>query len=317
VLRQLAAERSWLNDDHILMELKVRAQGFWKLLKETAKEFKEVDPFTLASSLAYTIIFAIPGVLIITILVASTFHDTDAVREALYGQAGGFIGADTSKDLQEMVNKAGTHKSGLFAKIVGIAALVISATTAFAALQNGLNKVWRVKAEPGRAILRYLLSRAVSLGLIAAFGFLLLVSMVLDTVLVSLAERLVGPSAERTWFFGGLAFLVSLAVITVVFGLVFKYLPDVRIKWRSVWTGALFTAVLFTIGKFLIGLYIAKTGAGDAYGAGGAVVIILLWGFYSSIILLFGAQYTYVAARAHGEQLAPVDHARATRSAGR
>jgi len=286
--------------------------GFWTRIKETATQFKKVGPLTEASSLAFTTIFAIPGVLIITLMVASTFYDSEAVQEALYSQAGGFIGERTSEDLRGMVQKAGTSKSGLFAKIMGIAALVTSATTAFASLQSSLNKIWRVEQEPGRAVWRYLLSRATSLGLIASFGFLLLVSMVLDTALVSIAERTGGAEEERTWFFAAVAFILSFGVITLVFSLVFKFLPDVRIRWRSVWTGALFTAALFTIGKFLIGLYIAKSGAGDAYGAGGAVIIIMLWVYYSSIILLFGAQYTYVVAQQHGEPVAPAKHARST-----
>jgi len=283
--------------------------SFWKMIKSTLSEFKKVDPMTEASSLAFTTIFAIPGVLIITLMVASTFYDPEAVHHALYSQAGSFIGADTAKDLEGMVKEAGKSSEGLFAKITGIFALVVSATAAFASLQKSLNKIWRVEPEPGRAILRYLLSRLVSLGLIAAFGFLLLVSMILETVLVAVADRLGGAAEERTWFFTILAVVVSYGVISLVFAIVFKFLPDVRIKWRSVWTGAFFTAALFTIGKFLIGLYIAKSGAGDAYGAGGAIIILLLWVYYASIILLFGAQYTNVAAREHGDAVVPAPHA--------
>lgn len=283
---------------------------FWIRIKATATQFKKVSPLTEASSLAFTTIFAIPGVLIITIMVASSLYDAEAVQKALYAQAGGFIGETTSEDLRGMVQQAGRSKSGLFAKIAGIAALVISATAAFASLQSSLNKIWRVEQDPGRAVVRYLLSRVTSLALIAAFGFLLLISMVLDAALVSLAERAGGATQERMWFFAPLAFLLSYGVITLVFSLVFKYLPDARIHWRSVWSGALFTAALFTIGKFLIGFYIAKSGAGDAYGAGGAVIIIMLWVYYSSLILLFGAQYTYVVAEQQGHRITPGKHAR-------
>ena len=213
-----------------------------------------------------------------------------------------------------MVRKADVSKTGLFAKIAGIAALVISATTAFASLQSSLNKIWRVEQASGRAVLSYLFSRATSLALIAAFGFMLLISMVLDTALVSVAERAGGAAEERSWFFAGLAVLMSYGVIMLVFSLVFKFLPDVRIRWRSVWSGAAFTAILFTIGKFLIGLYIAKSGAGDAYGAGGAVIIIMIWVYYSSIILLFGAQYTFVVAKQQGNPIEPGKHARLVES---
>lgn len=289
--------------------MKARLLEFWSRIKKSSTAFKEVDPLTEASSLAFTTIFAIPGVLIITVMVASAFYDTDAVQNALYTQAGGLLGASTSKDLQDMVQNAETSETGLFAKIMGIAALVLSATTAFASLQSSLNKIWRVEQKPGRAIVRYLLTRLTSLGLIAAFGFLLLVSMVLDTVLVAVADRLGGAAEERTILAAVLATLLSYGVIALVFGLIFKFLPDVRIRWRSVWVGALFTAALFTIGKFLIGLYIANSGAGDAYGAGGAVIIIMLWVYYSSILVLFGAQYTQVTANVHGERIVPAPHA--------
>ncbi|MEO8588666.1 MAG: YihY/virulence factor BrkB family protein [Flavobacteriales bacterium] len=286
-----------------------RILAFWTTLKDTALEFKKIDPLKEASSLAFTTIFAIPGVLIITLMVASAFYDADAVREALYTQAGGFIGAQTSQDLQGIVQKASATESGLFSKILGIGALALSATTAFAALQSSLNKIWRVEQEPGRAILRYLFSRLTSLALIGAFGFLLLISMVLDTALVAIAERAGKFLPGHAILVGIAGLILSLGVVTLVFALVFKFLPDVRVRWRSVWMGALFTAALFTLGKYLIALYIAKTGAGNAYGAGGAVIIIMLWVYYSSIILLFGAQYTFVAARKHGERIEPAPHA--------
>jgi membrane protein len=297
------------------MALKNVFAGFWSRMKKTVSEFKEVDPLTEASSLAFTTIFAIPAVLIITLMVASTLYDADAVQEALYSQAGGFIGEQTSKDLREMVRSAGEIRSGTFARVMGVAALVLSATTAFASLQSSLNKIWRVEQKPGRAVLRYLLSRLISLALIAAFGFLLLVSMVLDAILVGIADRVGGAEEERTWLVAALAFVLSYGVISLVFGLIFKYLPDVRIRWRSVWVGAFFTAALFTIGKFLIGMYIAKSGAGDAYGAGGAVIVIMLWAYYSSIILLFGAQYTNVTAKEHRERIEPAPHAARVKAA--
>jgi membrane protein len=282
---------------------------FWSRIKETFKQFSAVDPVTEASSLAYFTIFAIPGVLMLTLSVASTFYDTEAVHDALYTQAGSFIGESTSEDLQGMVKKASESKKGLLAKVVGIVALVISTTTAFASLQGSLNKIWQVERRPGHAVLRYLLSRAISFGLIAAFGFLLLVSMVLDAALAVVADNLGGTAADRIWLWSALAFALSYGVITLVFGLVFKFLPDARVKWRSVWMGAAFTAAVFTLGKFLIGLYIAKSGAADAYGAGGAVIILLIWVFVSSLILLFGAQFTYVVARENGNPIVPGKYA--------
>lgn len=283
---------------------------FRDTLRDSFKSFTEVDPFTEAGSLAYTTVFAIPGVLIIVLTIASFFYDPGDVREALYAEAGSFIGPDAAEDLEAMVSKASEQKSGGFGRIMGITALVVGATAAFAALQKSLNKIWRVEAAPGRAIVRYLLSRAISLGLIAAFGFLLLVSLVLDAVLVSVGERLGGFLPDSTILTGAMGLLLSFGVVTLLFASVFKFLPDVRVPWRSVWVGALFTSVLFSLGKYLIGLYIAKTGAGSVFGAGGAVVVIMIWIYYSSILVLFGAQYTQVAAYRHHDRIEPARQAR-------
>jgi membrane protein len=294
------------------MQLPRRLRSFWETLRESATAFKEVQPLTEAGSLAYTTVFAIPGVLLMVLAVASLFYDPGNVREALYTQAGSLIGPDTANDLETMVRKASEQKSGLLGRIMGIVALVFGATAAFAALQDSLNKIWRVEAEPGRAIARYLLSRAISLGLIAAFGFLLLVSLVLDAVLVSLGERLGGALPETSVLAGAAGLLLSFAVVSAVFAAVFKFLPDVKVPWRAVWTGALFTAVLFSLGKYLIGLYIAQTGAGSVFGAGGAVIVIMIWIYYSALLLLFGAQYTQVSAKRHHLQVRPARQAHFT-----
>jgi membrane protein len=221
------------------------------------------------------------------------------------------LGGSTIHDLKDMVASAGEQKSGTFARIMGVVALVLSATTAFVALQSSLNKVWRVEATPGRAVVRYLLSRLVSLGLIAAFGFLLLVSLVLETILVKTTDQMGGFLPDSTIVAVIAGFVVSFAVVTLVFASVFKFLPDVKVPWRYVWLGAMFTSVMFSLGKYLIGLYISKTGAGDAFGAGGAVIIIMLWVYYSAILLLFGAQYTQVSAEEGHARVVPTRQARA------
>ena len=281
--------------------MKSRLSRFWNALKASGKRFMEIDPLTEASSLAYTTIFALPGVFIIALTVASWFYDADDVREALYTQAGSMVGPETSKQLQSMVDNASETKRGIFARILGIVALVVSATAAFASLQGSLNKVWRVKAKSGRAVVRYLLTRAISLGLIAAFGFLLLVSLVVDSALVAAGERIGGIADEGSVVMAVAALIISFAIVTCIFAMIFKFLPDVKIEWHAVWVGALFTSALFSLGKYLIGIYIAQTDAGSAYGAGGAVIIIMIWVYYSSLILLFGAQYTqYVTVRDDG-----------------
>ncbi|MBL7953215.1 MAG: YihY/virulence factor BrkB family protein [Flavobacteriales bacterium] len=286
-----------------------RVRHFWNTLKRTGREFFQGEPMTEAGSLAYTTIFALPGVLIMALMVASTFYDEGAVREALYGQAGALIGNNTAKDLESIVQSANRPKSGDLARVLGVIALAVSATTLFASLQSSLNRIWGVKQKPGKAVVRYLLTRLTSLALIGSFGFLLLVSLILDAAMVAVGERLGAWLPASTVLVGVLSLCISFAVVTTVFAMVFKFLPDMRIAWRTVWSGALFTAALFTVGKYLIGLYIAKTGAGDAYGAGGAVIIIMLWVYYSAILTLFGAQFTFVTAKEHGERMKPLPHA--------
>ena len=287
------------------MKFKQRLQSFWGNLNTAAKEFGRIDPFTQAGFLAYTTIFALPGVIIIVVAIAGFFYDADQVQKAIYTQFGSFIGGDTTAQLERIVDKAGRERSGTLAKILGVLALVVSSTAAFAALQRGLNKVWRIEPVKGRAVLRYLGARMLSLGMIAAFGFLLLMSLVVDAVLVNIGAQVGNWLPAEDVLFGILGAVASFAVVTLVFALVFKVLPDAKVPWHSVWVGALFTAVLFTLGKFLIGLYIAKSGAGDAYGAGGVIVIVMLWAYFSTLILLFGAQYTYVSSGAAARRAQP------------
>lgn len=289
--------------------------GLWSVLKKTANAFIDSDPFGQAGAIAYSTVFALPAVLILTLVGASLFYDPAEVREALYGQAGSLIGMNAAMQLQSMVEATRTEASSILARIIGIGALVFSATSVFISVQTSLNRVWKVKPVPGKAVVKYIISRLLSLALIACFGFLLLVSLVLDTVMVAVSERL------EIWFSGasvvliaGLNILLSFAIIAFVFGMVFKLLPDAHVKWRDVRHGAVLTALLFTVGKYLIGLYIGTSNVDDAYGAAGTLIIILLWVYYSSIILLFGANFTHQAALASGRTVHASEHAQPERT---
>ncbi|MBP6312119.1 MAG: YihY/virulence factor BrkB family protein [Flavobacteriales bacterium] len=282
----------------------------WTILKTTVKEFMASDPTAQAATIAYYTIFSLPAVMIIAIMVAASFYDEAAVRNALLTQAGKMIGPDTAASLREMMENAAVTESKLLAEIMGIAALVISAGSVFASLQAALNRVWEVEATKGKAVWKYLSTRLLSLALVASFGFLMLVSLLLDAALVAFGERL------SNWLSGFTAVLVttlnvtlSFSIITFIFAMIFKVLPDAKIRWRDVLSGSVVTALLFTLGKYLIGLYISYAGVGDSYGAAGAVVIILVWVYYSTVILLFGAHFTHVYARDYGTGVKPSDHA--------
>ncbi len=282
----------------------------WTTAKQAAKEFVANDPMSQAATIAYYTIFSLPAVMIITVMVAAYFYDEAAVREALIDQAGGLIGYGTADDLQGMLENARVTETRFFAKLIGLVALAVSASAVFASLQSALNRVWQVKAEPGRAIWRYLSTRLISLALVASFGFLMLVSLVLDTALVAFGERLDRwLSGHATLLIAVLNIALSFAIITLIFALIFRVLPDARIRWKDVWPGAFITALLFSLGKYLISTYIALSNVGDAYGAAGAVIIILVWVYYSTVIMLFGAHYTHVDAREHGHGVVPSSHA--------
>ena len=278
-----------------------RISRFSHTLVAAGKEFMANEPMSQAATIAYYTIFSLPAVMIMTVMVAATMYDEASVRKALLEQAGGLIGESTATSLGDMLQNARVTGTRFGAKVIGVAALMISAGSVFASLQSTLNKVWKVEAKPGRAILNYLSTRLVSLALVACFGFLMLVSLVLDTVLVAFAERIALWLSDVTAVVVAvLNVLISFGIITLIFAVVFKVLPDARIRWRDVWSGAIITALLFTLGKYLIGLYIGYSGVGDTYGAAGAVVIILVWVYYSTVILIYGAHFTHVHTREHG-----------------
>jgi membrane protein len=275
-----------------------------------AKEFAASEPMGHAAAIAYYTIFSLPAVLIITVMAAATLFDEADVRAALMSQAGRLIGPGTASSLQEMLDNARITETRFMAKVLGVVALVISAGSVFASLQSTLNHVWQVEAKPGRAILKYLTTRLLSLALVASFGFLMLVSLAIDAALVAFGERLMTwLSGITTIMITALNIGVSFGIITVIFAMIFKVLPDARIKWSDVWGGAVLTALLFSLGKYLIGLYIGITGVGDTYGAAGAVVIILVWVYYSAVILIYGAHFTHVHTREHGSGVHPSAHA--------
>ncbi|MCC7503519.1 MAG: YihY/virulence factor BrkB family protein [Flavobacteriales bacterium] len=274
------------------------------------KEFFASEPMGHAAAIAYYTIFSLPAVMIITVMVAATVFDEAAVRMALLTQAGRLIGPGTAASLQEMLQNAEISETRFLAKVIGLTALVISAGSVFASLQSTLNRVWGVEAKPGRAIWRYLSTRLLSLTLVASFGFLMLVSLVLDALLVAFGERLAVILSNTTAVvLAVLNVAVSFGIITLIFALIFKVLPDARIRWRDVWSGAVITTALFTLGKYLIGLYIGYSGVGDTYGAAGAVVIILIWVYYSTVILIYGAHYTHVHTRDRANGVTPSAHA--------
>jgi membrane protein len=282
----------------------------WDVLKQTVKNFFQDDSFSYASSIAFYTIFSLPAILIISLSIGATVYERDIVQKELINQVGRLIGKESAADIEQILINAALDSTGTFAKIVGIATLIFSATTVFISLQTSLNKIWGIKPKPRRGIVKYIIDRLLSLAMVISIGFLLLVSLVIDTTLMIVQNGLSRVLAGWTLYvINAFNVVISLALITLIFAMMFKVLPDAKIRWRDVWVGSLITTALFTMGKYLIGFYLGNSAVNSAYGAAGSLVIILIWVYYSTVIFLFGAELTSVYAEKTGSEIKPYHHA--------
>lgn len=283
----------------------------WVALKQTFGGYGDIDPFNKSIVIAWYTIFSLPGLLVIIINIAGYFFGTEAVTGQITDQVGGMIGGDTATEMERIIANATQTKGTTLASILGVATLIFGATGVFYNMQLIFNQIWEVKPKPKEGkILKLVKDRVFSFGLVLAIGFLLLVSLVLSAALTAVATWVSNNISESLQvIFKILDILVSLAVITVLFAALFKFLPDAKVRWRSVWVGALLTSVLFVIAKFLLGLYFGKSDPGSTYGAAGSIILIMLWVSYAAMILLFGGLFTRFYANRKGHKTAPSDHA--------
>ncbi|MDF9798425.1 membrane protein [Catalinimonas alkaloidigena] len=289
------------------------SNGAIAYLKETFKEWQSDDAFRQSASLAYYAIFSLPALLIIVINVASLVWSQQYIEQQLSNQLGSMLGQDAAQQLQTMLSNSKEQGNSVLSIIIGVATLIFGATGVFYQLQKSLNDVWEVEQDPDAGIKQLAISRVTALGLVIAIGFLLIVSLVVSTAISSMSGWIQQQLPNFPVFlFQVIQILLSVGILTLLFAIMFKALPDAKVEWRSVWRGALLTAVLFTIGKFLIGLYISHTDPGSTFGAAGSIIIIMLWVYYSGLILIFGAEFTQVYARRKGHRLQPSSHARRT-----
>lgn len=282
----------------------------WSALKESFKGFSDHKVTKLSAALAYFTTFSIGPLLIVIIFIAGRILGEEAAQGSIYYQIKSFIGPEGAEQIQTIIkNAAISGKSGI-AAVIGIITLLIGATTVFGEIQDSINSIWGVKAKPKGGFMKLIMTRILSFGMIASLGFLLLVSLAITAVVEGIGQRLnqVFPSGAVVLIYI-LNLAVTLSVITVLFAIIFKVLPDVRIKWKDVWSGAIATALLFMIGKFLISVYISKSDIGSTYGAAGSLIILIVWIYYSSIILYFGAEFTKAYALQKGVKLVPSDYA--------
>jgi membrane protein len=263
------------------------------------------DAPRLGASLAYYTLFAIAPVLLVATAIAGMVFGAEAVRGEIVGQLDQLIGRDGAYAVQGLLEGASQRRAGIVATVVGSIAFVVAATGAFLELQAALNTIWRVKPSSAGDFKAFVIDRLRSFGLAVAVGFLLMVSLAVTAALAALSGWLSGRAPNIPLVWSGVTMLVSLVVTTALFALLYRVVPDVRLRWRDVTTGAFVTAVLFTIGQQLIGLYLGQSSVTSSYGATGSVMILLLWVYYSCQILLLGAEFTRAYALRHGARPAP------------
>lgn len=273
------------------------------LLKQTFTEWQEDKAPTLAAALAYYTVFSLAPLLIIVIAIAGLVFGAEAAQGQIVTQLQGLIGKDGAETIQELIVNASHPKSGTIATIVGVATLLWGASNVFTNLKEALNTIWNVKPTPGRGIWGFLQDRVLSFAMILGIGFLLLVSLVISALLAAISYWLNGLLHVPVDIWQIVDFAISFGVVTLLFALIYKVLPDVNLAWNDVWIGAAITSILFTIGKSLIGIYLGSSGIASTYGAAGSFVIILLWINYSAQILFLGAEFTQVWANRYGSRM--------------
>lgn len=281
------------------------------LLKQTAKEWSNQDVPRLGAALSFYTLFAIAPLFVIVLAVAGLWFGEEAARRELFGQVSGLVGSEGGKAIQSLVVAADKPKTGVWATVIAAVTLLVGATSVFVQLQDSLNSVWGVRRKPGGGLRHFIKDRLLSFALIVGIGFLLLVSLVLSAGLSVLGKFMGGLLPAQEVLLQVINFVVSFGVITLLFAMIFKVLPDVKIAWREVWIGAMITALLFNLGKFLLGLYLGRSSVTSAYGAAGSLVIVLLWVYYSAQILFFGAKFTQIYASRYGSRLEPMPGAEA------
>ena len=276
-----------------------------KLLIESFKEWQADNASRLAAALAYYTVFSLSPLLIMAIAIAGALFGEDAAKGEIVGQIQGLVGAEGARVIETAIRNANQPDISSVASLISVGVLLFGASGVFAQLQEALNTVWNVKAKPDQGVMNFVRKRVLSFSAVLGIGFLLLVSLILSAVLSALSKYMghLIPGADFLWQIVNQ--VVSFGIITSLFALMYKFLPDVKIKWDDVWIGASITAFLFSIGKFALGLYLGRGSFGSTYGAAGSLIVILAWVYYSAQILFFGAEFTQVYSRKYGSRIVP------------
>jgi len=287
-----------------------RLKEIGKVLVRAFKNFGDDKVLKLSASLAYTTTFSFGPLLVVIIFLCSLFLGVEAVQGQIYKQMAQFVGPDAALQLQTIIKNASLSGKGNLAAVIGIITLLFSATAVFAEIQDSINTIWGFKAKPKKGLWKMVRNRFLSFSVVVSLGFLLLVSLAISSIIEGLSNRLKSYFPDITVVvFYILNFVISFIVITALFALIFKVLPDAKTKWKDIWPGALASSILFMIGKFGVSFYIGQSKIGTTYGAAGSLVILLLWVYYSSIVLYLGAEFAQAWSKHKGSSLQPNDYA--------
>lgn len=279
------------------------------VLKETFNEFIADNSLKLSASLSYYTIFSLPPLLIVIISLSGFFFGDEAVRGELFGQINGLVGNQAALQIQETIKNVKLSNSNTFVTTIGVIILLIGASGVFVEIQDSLNFIWGIKAKPKRGLIKFIKNRLMSFSMIGSVGFLLLVGLIINSLMDMLNNRLASHFPQDTiYLFYIINIIIVFLIITLLFTIIFKTLPDGKIDLRDCIIGSSFTAVLFMVGKFAIGAYLGSSAISSVYGTAGSVILILVWVYYSAIILYFGAEFTKVFAHLHGKKIIPNEY---------
>jgi membrane protein len=269
----------------------------YKSIIKFFSSFKDAKPFTYSSSIAFYTIFSLPAIVYLVVLTSSIFYGEDAITGRLSQQINKLVGQEAADTIEELLKNVHNEGETFFATVISFITLIIGSTTVFGAIQSGLNEIWDVKPDAKKGWVKILLDRAFSFTVVVSMGFLMIVSLLIETLLQYFSEYLIAyfPSA-MVFLASAFSIGLSIAVTALLFTLIMKVLPDTKISWKHAFYGGTFTSVLFFIGKYLIGFYISKSDPATSYGAAGSLVLLLVWVYYSSLILLLGGKFTQTVA---------------------
>lgn len=291
------------------MTAKAKTKTIWDIVKQTGADWSKDNATRLAAALAYYTVLSLAPLLVLAVAVAGLVFGEEAARGQIAQELSGVVGPQAGEGIETLLTHAKQPDEGVLGSIIGIVVLLFGASGVFGELQSSLNTIWEVAPKPGRGIWGVLRQRFFSFTMVLGVAFLLLVSLVLSAALAGLGQLFSNalPGGATLWEI--VNFIVSFGVITVLFALIFKVVPDVEITWKDVWMGAAVTALLFAIGKFALGLYLGRSSVASPYGAAGSLIVLVIWVYYAAQILFFGAEFTQVFARHRGSRIVPSDNA--------